>query len=74
MKVFQLQPVQPRPVVAKALECETIALRGTSGEYLALLSAPVIRVPADGVAEIQGFYLPSFYAFCIDLEGAFFSS
>jgi D-sedoheptulose 7-phosphate isomerase len=61
-------------IVAKALGLQTIALTGRSGCRLALLADIAIRVPADGVAEIQEFHLPVYHALCIDLEEAFFSS
>jgi D-sedoheptulose 7-phosphate isomerase len=61
-------------IVAKALGVQTIALTGRSGGRLASLADIAIRVPADGVAEIQEFHLPVYHALCIDLEEAFFSS
>jgi D-sedoheptulose 7-phosphate isomerase len=60
-------------IVARALGLRTIALTGRSGGRLASLAEIAIRVPADGVAEIQEFHLPVYHAVCIDLEDAFFS-
>ncbi len=61
-------------VVAKVLGLRTIALTGRSGGRLASLADIGIRVPADGVAEIQEYHLPVYHALCIDLEETFFSS
>ena len=61
-------------IVAKVLGLRTIALTGRSGGRLASLAEISIRVPADGVAEIQEFHLPVYHALCIDLEETFFSS
>ena len=61
-------------IVAKALGMRTIALTGRSGGRLASLAEISIRVPADGVAEIQEFHLPVYHALCIDLEETFFPS
>jgi D-sedoheptulose 7-phosphate isomerase len=61
-------------IVAKVLGMRTIALTGRSGGRLGSLAEIAIRVPADGVAEIQEFHLPVYHALCIDLEETFFSS
>ena len=61
-------------IVAQVLGMRTIALTGRSGGRLASLAEISIRVPADGVAEIQELHLPVYHALCIDLEETFFSS
>lgn len=61
-------------IVAKGLNLRTIALTGRSGGRLSSLADVVIRVPADGVAEIQELHLPVYHALCIALEDSFFAS
>lgn len=61
-------------VVAKALDIRTIALTGRSGGRLGTLADIAIRVPADGVAQIQELHLPVYHALCIALESSFFHS
>jgi phosphoheptose isomerase len=61
-------------IVARALGLHTIALTGRSGGRLNSCVDIVIRVPADGVAEIQELHLPVYHALCIELEESFFAS
>jgi D-sedoheptulose 7-phosphate isomerase len=61
-------------IVARALGLHTIALTGRFGGRLNSRADTVIRVPAEGVAEIQEFHLPVYHALCIELEEIFFAS
>lgn len=61
-------------IVAETLGLHTIALTGRTGGRLICRADIVIRVPADGVAEIQELHLPVYHALCIALEESFFAS
>ena len=55
-------------VTAAALGMRTIALTGTPGGELALLSETVIAVPETVTADIQELHLPVYHAICSQLE------
>ncbi len=61
-------------VVAHARGMKTILLTGRTGGKLLPHADVAIRVPADGVVEIQEFHLPIYHALCLQLEETFFES
>lgn len=60
-------------IVAKALGLRTIVLTGRSGGALAPLADVPIKVPADGIAEIQELHLPVYHWLSTELEETFFT-
>ena len=59
-------------ITAKAIGLTTIALTGRSGGKILPWVDVAIRVPEDGVAEIQELHLPIYHYLCMAVEWYFF--